>query len=234
MQTRTPNRNLREERTGEHLYTHYQKSEVKKKIHSRFKRTMAKKTETGRINTCDHTTNAGGTATVTRTAWNPRQKTLVFTAGLVLLLQLLSIFLPPFPCSWTESRWDARTAPTLPASTPQPRAQAQIEAHTWRAAYQISGAGAGAMGWKKGRRGLGREEQERRRETNRSAPQESKPARAPGFPFLFSPLRSHQLAFSFPPRQLEQGREEDGCLGLTRLPPGSSTHTRGHSSRCQV
>ena len=54
--------------------THYQKSEVKKKIHSRFKRTMAKKTETGRINTCDHTTNAGGTAAVTRTAWNPRQK----------------------------------------------------------------------------------------------------------------------------------------------------------------
>ena len=35
---------------------------------------MAKKTETGRINSCDHTTNAGGTATVTRTAWNPRQK----------------------------------------------------------------------------------------------------------------------------------------------------------------
>ena len=70
-----------------------------------------------------------------------KKKALVFTAGPVLLLHLLSIFLPLSPCySWTETRWDARTAPTLPTPTPQPRAQAQIEAHRWIAAYQISGA----------------------------------------------------------------------------------------------
>ena len=186
---------------------------------------MAKKTETERINTCHHTTNAGGSATVTRTAWNPRpkKKALVFTAGPVLLLHLLSIFLPLSPCySWTETRWDARTAPTLPTPIPQPRAQAQIEAHRWIAAYQISGAALtpapprwvgrkAAAAWGARSRSAGE------KPTGRP-PQESKPARAPGFPFLFSPLRSHQLAFSFPPRQLEQAMGLC-CLCLFSLHP---------------
>ena len=73
------------------------------------------------------------------------------------------------------------------------------------------------MGWKKGRRGLGREEQERRRETSR--PRNRKNPGRPGLSFfLFSPLRSHQLAFSFPPRQLEQAMGLC-CLCLPRLPP---------------
>jgi hypothetical protein len=61
--------------------------------------------------------------------------------------------------------------------------------------------------WPRRRRGASRAE-------NRSPPpQESKPS--PGSPFLlFFALHSHQLAFSFPPRQLEQVRE----------PPSPSRH----------
>ena len=168
----------------------------------------------------------------------PQTKTLVFTAGLVLLLQLLSIFLPPFPCLWTESRWDARTAPTLPTPTPQPRAQAQIEAHTWIAAYQISGAALtpapprwvgrkAAAAWGARSRNAGE------KPTGRPPKNPSRPGpRAFLFSFLLCALTS-SLSLSRPGSSNKAGRKMGALASLVSLQaPPPTLEVTAHGVKC--
>lgn len=170
-------------------------------------------------------------ATVTRTAWNARQKKLKLRFLLPTGPEAL-LLLSPFPCWcwWTEIGGDASTRrKNSTRHCPRTHSTREMQRQQEEPPYLISGGARCWIGtWREARpRGAGASLAAQRRETSRSPRKNPSLAFAPSF---FNPC-GLGLAFSFPPRQLEQTEEASLEWLVVPLPPRLVSHSLSpHSS----
>ena len=186
---------------------------------------MAKKTETGRINSCDHTTNAGGTATVTRTAWNPRQKLWFLLLAWYYCYNFFQSFFPLSPVCGRNPDGTQEQHPHCPPPPPNHEHKHRSKrTHGEPLTRLAAPAPARWVGRKAAAAWGARSRNAGEKPTGRPPKNPSRPGpRAFLFPLFSSALSPTR--FLFP---AQAARTSHGSL-LPWPPSSPSTHTRGCS-----